>query len=154
MHKEISSPQHVRGISPGSSKQAGTWFTFPINQCQVNQLLILLDHETFEWVFTFGPLQLIFQDISHVCMSSSYNCVQLSDRPGISHLQLTCAQLSGWYLFSFHFYFISCKTVLIFNCLHNRLWKYYSSSVVALGLSCNSHLNEHTHVVELGWRKE
>lgn len=89
-------------------------------------------------------------------MSYGNNCVWLSDRPGISDLQLTpCIVVRMVFIFPFHLYFLSCKTVLIFNSLHNRLWKSYSPRFVALGLSSvQESLKMSTHVVELGWREE
>lgn len=106
-------------------------------------------------MFTSGPLQLISKDISHVDMAYGNCCVWLSDRPGISYLQLTpCVVVRMVFILPFRLYFI-CKAVLIFNSLHNRLWKYYSPSVVALGLSSvQESLKMSTQVVELGWREE
>lgn len=100
-------------------------------------------------MFTSGPLQLISKDISHVYMAYGNCCVWLSDRPGIPYLQLTpCIVVRMVFILPFRLYFI-CKAVLIFNSLHNRLWKYYSPSAVALGLSSvQESLKMSTQVVD------
>lgn len=44
----VSNPQYMRRINHSSSKIGRALFTFLINQFQVNQLSVLLEHETFE----------------------------------------------------------------------------------------------------------